>query len=134
MDAYGAAPTQTHTVTASVNRLASLPVSLSLLCGQMFTFKLDLFMLPNMADISAILPQECWMRIFESLPACDIWQCLLVSKYWNAPATPYQYHEISWTWHPIPIQKVFLLIRALLNHPNAHISHSACPFSFGPEG
>ena len=114
-----------HTVTASVNRLASLPVSLSLLCGQKFTFKLELFMLPNMADISAVLPQECWMRIFESLPAHDLWQCLFVSKYWNALATPYQYREISWTWHPIPIQKLFLLIRTVLSHPKRtyHIRH-----------
>ena len=78
-----------------------------------------------MPGVSAALPRECWMTVFESLPARDLWQCLFVSKYWNALATPYHYREISWTWHPIPVRRLFLLIRAVLNNPKrtSHIQH-----------
>ena len=78
-----------------------------------------------MAGVFAALPGECWMKIFESLSARDLWQCLFVSKHWNALATPYHYREISWKWHPIPVRRLFLLIRALLNHPKRtyHIQH-----------
>lgn len=82
-------------------------------------------LLLKMAGVFAVLPRECWMNVLESLPAGDLRQCLFVSKYWNALATPYLYRETSWSWRPIPARRLSFLICAVLNQPKraSHIQH-----------
>lgn len=78
-----------------------------------------------MAPSPIALPSDCWLGILEYLSPADYWSLLFVSKSSSSLIEPFLFREIAWEWHPIPIRRILLLFRAILQKPEraSHVRH-----------
>ncbi|KAJ5709519.1 hypothetical protein N7493_009810 [Penicillium malachiteum] len=71
------------------------------------------------------LPSDCWLIILKYLSRKDYRSLLFTSKSVHPFVESFLFKEMAWEWRPIPIRKILLLFRAILQKPEraSHIQH-----------
>lgn len=64
-----------------------------------------------------LLSSDCWLKILEHLSPKDYRSLLFVSKRNFSFAEPLLFREISLKWSPIPLRRLLLLFRAIIQRP-----------------